>query len=83
MVKSERVATYWTSISLVVPISFSSNWTSVSSKNVQIKESVNLKFIVKLGKTDTEAYSGLREVCESECLMRKKVFELYKRFKEI
>ncbi|KAJ8943649.1 hypothetical protein NQ318_005651 [Aromia moschata] len=43
---------------------------------------VNLKFLVTLGKTFTEAYAMLKEVCGNECLSRIRVFEWFKQFKE-
>ncbi|KAJ8952534.1 hypothetical protein NQ318_003330 [Aromia moschata] len=35
-----------------------------------MEQRVNLKFLVKLGKTFTEAYAMLKEVYENECLSR-------------
>ncbi|KAJ8940841.1 hypothetical protein NQ318_005287 [Aromia moschata] len=49
---------------------------------VQMEQRVNLKFLVKLGKTFTEAYAMLKEVYGNECLSRTQVFEWFKRFKE-
>ncbi|KAJ8962827.1 hypothetical protein NQ318_001227 [Aromia moschata] len=49
---------------------------------VQVKQRVNLKFLVKLGKTLTDAYAILKEVYGDECLSRTQVFEWFKRFKE-
>ncbi|KAJ8946562.1 hypothetical protein NQ318_008292 [Aromia moschata] len=43
---------------------------------------VNLKFLVKLWKTFTEAYAMLKEVYGNECLSHIQVFEWFKRFKE-
>ncbi|KAJ8954772.1 hypothetical protein NQ318_014881 [Aromia moschata] len=37
---------------------------------VQMEQRVNLKFLVKLGKTFTEAYAMLKEVYGNECLSR-------------
>jgi len=51
-------------------------------QNVQMEQRVNLKFLVKLGKTATEAHAMLKEVYGSECLSRTQVLELFKRFKE-
>ncbi|KAJ8941339.1 hypothetical protein NQ318_004783 [Aromia moschata] len=50
--------------------------------SVQMEQRVNLKFLVKLGKTLTEAYAMLKEVYVNECLSRAQVFEWFKRFKE-
>ncbi|KAJ8952423.1 hypothetical protein NQ318_014515 [Aromia moschata] len=49
--------------------------------SVQMEQRVNLKFLVKLGKTFTEAYAMLK-VYGNECLSRTQVFERFKRFKE-
>ncbi|KAJ8946730.1 hypothetical protein NQ318_020824 [Aromia moschata] len=50
--------------------------------SVQIEQRVNLKFLVKVGKTFTEAYAMLKEVDANECLSRTQVFEWFtKRFK--
>ncbi|KAJ8948156.1 hypothetical protein NQ318_009244 [Aromia moschata] len=43
--------------------------------SVQMEQRVNIKFLVKLGKTFTEVYGN-------ECLSRTQVFEWFKRFKE-
>ncbi|UYV76312.1 hypothetical protein LAZ67_13003334 [Cordylochernes scorpioides] len=48
----------------------------------QMEQQVNLKFLVKLGKTATEAYAMLKEVYGNECLSRTQVLEWFKRFKE-
>ncbi|KAJ8955414.1 hypothetical protein NQ318_003512 [Aromia moschata] len=47
-----------------------------------MEQRVNLKFLVKLGKTFTEAYAMLKEEYGNECLSRTQVFERFKRFKE-
>ncbi|KAJ8962829.1 hypothetical protein NQ318_001229, partial [Aromia moschata] len=47
-----------------------------------IEQRVNLKFLVKLGKTFTEDYAMLKEVYRHACLSRTHVFEWFKRFKE-
>ncbi|KAJ8948492.1 hypothetical protein NQ318_000029, partial [Aromia moschata] len=49
---------------------------------VQMEQRVSLKFLVKLGKTFTEAYAMSKEVYGIECLSRTQVFEWFKRFKE-
>ena len=43
---------------------------------------MNLKLLVKLGKSFTEAYAMLKEVYGNECLSRTQVFEWFERFKE-
>ena len=48
----------------------------------QMEQRVNLKFLVKLGKTATEALTMLTKVYGDECLSRTQVFEWFKRFKE-
>ncbi|KAJ8958893.1 hypothetical protein NQ318_019661 [Aromia moschata] len=47
-----------------------------------MEQRVNLKFLVKLGKTFAEVYAMLKEVYVNECLSRTQVFEWFKRFKE-
>ncbi|KAJ8955180.1 hypothetical protein NQ318_009075 [Aromia moschata] len=49
---------------------------------VQMEQRMNLKFLVKLGKTFTEAYAMLKEVYGNACLSCTHVFEWFKRFKE-
>ncbi|KAJ8941494.1 hypothetical protein NQ318_006181 [Aromia moschata] len=50
--------------------------------SVQMKQRVNIKFLVKLGKTLTEACAMIKEVYGNECLCRTQVSEWIKRFKE-
>ncbi|KAJ8938950.1 hypothetical protein NQ318_016014 [Aromia moschata] len=50
--------------------------------SVQIEQRVNLTFLLKLGKTFTEAYTMLKEVYGNECLSRIQDFEWFKWFKE-
>ncbi|KAJ8951792.1 hypothetical protein NQ318_019765 [Aromia moschata] len=50
--------------------------------SVQMEQRINLKFLVKLGKTFTEAYAMLKEVYGDERLSRTHIFEWFKRFKE-
>ncbi|KAJ8939206.1 hypothetical protein NQ318_019447 [Aromia moschata] len=50
--------------------------------SVQMEQRVNLKFLVKLGKTFTETYAILKEVYGIERLSSTQVFEWFKRFKE-
>ncbi|KAJ8949172.1 hypothetical protein NQ318_021663 [Aromia moschata] len=47
-----------------------------------MEQRVNLKFLIKLRKTFTEAYAMLKEVYGNECLSRTHVFEWFKQFKE-
>lgn len=49
---------------------------------VLIEQRVNVKFLVKLGKSATETYSLLQQVYREECMSRTRVFEWHKRFKE-
>lgn len=49
---------------------------------VLIEQRVNVKFLVKLGKSATETYSLLQQVYREECMSRTRVFEWCKRFKE-
>ncbi|KAJ8947293.1 hypothetical protein NQ318_014190 [Aromia moschata] len=46
--------------------------------SVQMEQRVNLKSLVKLGKTFTDAYAVLKEVYGNECFSRTQ----FKRFKE-
>lgn len=50
--------------------------------SVKVEQRVNMKFLVKLGKSATETYTLLKEVYGDECLSRSQVFEWYKKFKE-
>ncbi|KAJ8946119.1 hypothetical protein NQ318_013169 [Aromia moschata] len=50
--------------------------------SVQMEQRVNLNFLVKLGKTFTEAYAMLKEVYGNGFLYRTQVFEWFKWFKE-
>ncbi|KAJ8957022.1 hypothetical protein NQ318_012195 [Aromia moschata] len=55
---------------------------TVSSLDKPMKQRVNLKVLVRLEKTFTEAYAMLKEVYGNECLSRTQVFEWFKRFQE-
>ncbi|KAJ8939666.1 hypothetical protein NQ318_006188 [Aromia moschata] len=55
---------------------------ALSSLDKPMEQRVNLKFLVKLGRTFTEAYAMLQEVYGKEFLSRTQVFEWFKRFKE-
>jgi len=50
--------------------------------SVNMEQSVNVKFCVKLGKSATETYDLLKKVYGYECLSRTQVFEWFRRFKE-
>ncbi|KAJ8960999.1 hypothetical protein NQ318_020303, partial [Aromia moschata] len=57
-------------------------FSTQSSLYKPVEQRVNLKFLVKLGKTFTEAYAMLKEVYGNGCLSRTQGFEWFKRFKE-
>ena len=46
------------------------------------EQRTNLKFLVRLGKTPTEALGLLQQVYGNEAMSRCRVFEWHKRFKE-
>ena len=50
--------------------------------SVNVEQSVNIKFLTKLGKSATETYNLLTEVYGDQCLSRTLVFEWFKKFKE-
>ena len=50
--------------------------------SVNVKQSMNVKFCVKLGKSAAETYDLLKKVYGDEYLCRTQVFEWFKRFKE-
>jgi hypothetical protein len=50
--------------------------------NVKIEQCVNVKFLTKLGKSDTETHNLLMEVYGDECLFSTQVSEWFIRFKE-
>jgi len=50
--------------------------------SVDVEQCVNVKFCVKLEKSDTETYDLLKKVYGVDCLSRTQVFEWFKRFKE-
>ena len=47
-----------------------------------VEQTVNIKFLTKLGKTATGTYNLLTEVYGDQCLSRTQVFEWFKKFKE-
>ena len=49
---------------------------------MSIEQRTNLKFLVRLGKTPTEALGLLQQVYGNEALSRCRVFEWHKKFKE-
>ena len=51
--------------------------------SANVEQRVNIKFLItKLGKSATETYNLLPEVCGDQCLSRTQVFEWFKKFKE-
>ncbi|XP_060833661.1 protein GVQW3-like [Rhopalosiphum padi] len=48
----------------------------------KIQQRINLKFLVKLGKSATESFNLLTEVYGDSVLSRPRVFEWHKRFRE-
>ena len=46
------------------------------------EQCVNIKFLIKLGKSATETYNLLTEVYGDQCLSRTQVFEWFKKFKD-
>ena len=49
--------------------------------SVNVEQCVNVKFCVKLRKSDTETYDLLKKVYGDDCLSHTQVFEWFKRFK--
>lgn len=49
---------------------------------MSLEQRINLKFLVKLGKTATESLEMLKQVYGDEALSRARVFDWHKRFKE-
>lgn len=47
-----------------------------------VSTSVNLKFLVKLGKTFTEAFALMKQVYGNECFSNAQVFESFKEQQE-
>ena len=50
--------------------------------SVKVEQRINVKFLMKLGKSATETYGLLKEVFRDECLSRTQVFEWFQRFRE-
>ena len=51
-------------------------------RRMSIEQRINLKFLVRLGKTPTEALKLLQEVYGDDTMSRTRLFEWYRRFKE-
>ena len=49
---------------------------------MSVKQRINLKFLVRLGKTPTEALKLLQEVYGDDMMSRTRLFEWHRRFKE-
>nr|CAH7751414.1 unnamed protein product [Callosobruchus chinensis] len=50
--------------------------------SLKIEQRINLKFLVKLGKSPSECFQLLKEVFGDNCMSRTRVFEWHKRFSE-
>jgi len=50
--------------------------------SANVEQRVNIKFLIKLGKSATETYNLLIEDYGDQCLSRTQVFEWFKKFKE-
>ena len=48
-----------------------------------VKQQINLKFLVRLGKTPTEALKLLHEVCSDDTMSRTRLFEWFKEGREL
>ena len=49
---------------------------------MSVEQRINLKFLVRLGKTPTEALKLLQEVYGDDTMSRTRLFEWHRRFKE-
>ena len=49
---------------------------------MSVEQRINLKFLVRLGKTPTEALKLLQEVHGDDTMSRTRLFEWHRRFKE-
>ena len=49
---------------------------------MSVEQRINLKFLVRLGKTPTEALKLLQEVCGDDTVSRNRLFKWHRRFKE-
>jgi len=50
--------------------------------SANVEQRVNIKFLIKLGKSATVTYNLLTDMYGDQCLSRTKVFEWFKKFKE-
>ena len=53
-----------------------------SVRRMSFEQSINLKFLVRLGKTPIEALKFLHEVYSADAMSRTRLFEWHRRFKE-
>ena len=51
-------------------------------RRISVEQQINLKFLVRLGKTPTEALKLLQEVYGNDAMSRTRLFEWHRRFKE-
>ena len=51
-------------------------------RTIKVKQQINLKFLVRLGKTPTEALTLLQEVYGNDTMSKTRPFEWHRRFKE-
>ena len=49
---------------------------------MSIEQRINLKFLVRLGKTPTETFNLLQEVYGDATMSKTRIFEWHKRFRE-
>ena len=49
---------------------------------MSIAQRINLKFLVRLGKTPTEAFKLLQKVYEDTTMSRTRIFECHRKFRE-
>ena len=50
---------------------------------MSVEQQINLNFVVRLGKTPTEALKLLQEVYGDDTMSRTRLFEWHRRFKEV
>nr|CAH7718403.1 unnamed protein product [Callosobruchus chinensis] len=58
------------------------NYHIYKENGLKIEQRINLKFLVKLGKSPSECFQLLKEVFGDNCMSRTRVFEWHKRFSE-
>ena len=51
-------------------------------RRIRVEQRINLKFLVRLGKTPTEAVKLLQEVYGDDAMSKTRLFEWHRRFKE-